>query len=115
MPEGMSQGDQRRLHRADEPRLPEGGGDDVRRYGGMAVRRYGRGGSPTFAAFVIASLFTALPPYRLTAQVTVHAQAIPLLTRAWHTPGDKTLTEFALAQPAVMVEWSTNDPGAEMG
>lgn len=81
----------------------------------MAVRRYGRGGSPTFAAFVIAFLFTALPPYRLTAQVTVHAQAIPLVTRAWHTPGDKTRTEFALAQPAVMVEWSTRDPGAEMG
>ena len=57
----------------------------------------------------------AWPPTRLPAQVSIHAQAIPLVTRAWHTPGDKTLTEFALVQPAVMVEWSTKDPGAEMG
>jgi hypothetical protein len=50
-------------------------------------------------------LLTAGPPDRLTAQIQIHAQAIPLLTRAWHTPGDKALSEFALVQPALMLEW----------
>ncbi|HET7042080.1 MAG TPA: hypothetical protein VFI13_08665, partial [Gemmatimonadales bacterium] len=50
-------------------------------------------------------VLTALPPDRLTAQLSVHAQAIPLLTRVSHAPGDRTLSEFALVQPAVMLEW----------
>jgi hypothetical protein len=43
---------------------------------------------------------------RLVAQVSVHAQAIPLVTRASQMPeGGKTLTEFAVVQPALMLEW----------
>ena len=38
-------------------------------------------------------LLTAFPPTRLPAQVVVHGQAIPLVTRASHTPGDEILTE----------------------
>jgi hypothetical protein len=51
-------------------------------------------------------LFCATAPLRLSAQVSVHAQAIPLVTTAWHMPGDEaTLTEFAVVQPAVMLDW----------
>jgi hypothetical protein len=51
------------------------------------------------------------PSGPLAAQLRAHGQAIPLLTRASHTPGDKTLTEFALSQPAIMLEWRTPDRG----
>ncbi|HWA40496.1 MAG TPA: hypothetical protein VG712_02735, partial [Gemmatimonadales bacterium] len=51
--------------------------------------------------------FGAAAPLRLSAQVGIHAAAIPLATRAWHTPGDRTLTEIAVVQPAVMLEWES--------
>ncbi|HVX88342.1 MAG TPA: hypothetical protein VG940_05390, partial [Gemmatimonadales bacterium] len=60
------------------------------------------------ALILLLGLFLAASaPRRLAAQVRVHAAAIPLVTRAWQMPdGGRTLTEFALVQPAVMVDWS---------
>ena len=81
----------------------------MRRWGAAALRRcHWKGrevGSLATLAFVV--LFSAPAPQRLSAQVRIHAQAIPLLTRVSHAPGDRTLSEFALVQPAVMVEWRT--------
>lgn len=66
------------------------------------------------ASLVVAVLLAVSPTRPLAAQLSVHAQAIPLLTRAWQMPGsDPTRTEFALAQPAAMIEWrSAGDPHA---
>ena len=70
----------------------------------------GRGGS-RLTALLVLGLVCAAAPLRLCAQVSVHAQAIPLLTRAWNMPGSEgTKTEFALAQPAVMLEWHSPSP-----
>jgi hypothetical protein len=55
--------------------------------------------------FLLVVQVSAAVPQRLSAQVRIHAQAIPLLTRAWRTPGDKAISEFALVQPALMLEW----------
>jgi hypothetical protein len=67
---------------------------------GRVVARY-----PALLAFALL-LLAALNTRRLAAQASIHAQAIPLVTTAWHMPGDEaTLTEFAVVQPAVMLEW----------
>lgn len=58
-----------------------------------------------FRLWALVVLLSAHPSIRLSAQLSVHAQAIPLVTRAWHTPGDETLTEVAVTQPVVMAEW----------
>ena len=89
----------------------------MRRWGAGALGRWKHQGREVvhLTTFALVTLFSAAAPQRLGAQFRVHAQAIPLVTRAWHTPGDETRTEFALTQPAVMLEWSTRDPGAEMG
>ena len=72
----------------------------------------GRSGIKGRAARCLATLLVvvtacASAPLRLSAQLSVHAQAIPLLTRVSHAPGDRSLSEFALVQPALMVEWSS--------
>jgi hypothetical protein len=79
----------------------------VRRVGAWALgRMLGEGrGAVRLATLLAFAVVLVQPPTRLSAQASVHAQAIPLVTRASHTPGDKTLTEFALSQPAVMLEW----------
>lgn len=61
------------------------------------------------AALLVLVLLACYAPTRLRAQASIHAQAIPLVTRVVHAPGDRTLTEFALVQPAVMVEWSSRN------
>jgi hypothetical protein len=66
---------------------------------GRVVARY-----PAF--FALGLFLVASSPRSLVAQVNIHAQAIPLVTTAWHMPVDpSTLTEFAVVQPAVMLEW----------
>lgn len=83
----------------------------MRRAGGQAGGRgvtKGHTGTHRVALRVLAAIVLVLPACpttRLRAQVTVHAQAIPLLTRAWHTPGDETRTEVAVTQPTVMLAW----------
>jgi hypothetical protein len=58
---------------------------------------------------MVVTLLLALgaPPRRVDGQWRLHAQAIPHVTTAWHTPGDETRTEFVVTQPALMVNWST--------
>lgn len=93
----------------------------MRRMGGWTDRRMNSKGHAVRrcrVAFQLLGIFavvaSAHPPIRLSAQTSIHAQAIPLVTRAWHLPGsDATKTEFALVQPAVMLEWrspSTQHP-----
>ena len=72
----------------------------------MARRQDGKTARLIFVSLAV------LPSCHLVAQATIHAQAIPLVTRAWHTPGDKPRTEFALVQPALMVEWEQPMPAS---
>ena len=81
----------------------------MRRWGAAALWRWnctGRGAG-RLTTFALALLFSAPAPQRLSAQVQIHAQAIPLVTRVAHAPGDETRTEFALVQPALMLEWAS--------
>lgn len=82
----------------------------MRLWGAGALGRWscaGRGAG-RLTTSVVVLLFSAAAPQRLSAQVQVHAQAIPLVTRAWHTPGDETRTEFAVTRPVLMLDWSTS-------
>ena len=83
----------------------------MRRSGGRAVGRSfttGRWATRLTTRMAFALMFLAAgPPDRLTAQLSVHAQAIPVVTDARHPPGDETRTEFAITQPVVMLDWST--------
>jgi len=80
----------------------------VRRLGARALGRSvleGRGALrlATLTALVLGSVEA---PTRLSAQASIHAQAIPLVTRASHLPeGGKTLTEFAIVQPSIVLGW----------
>jgi len=86
----------------------------VKRCSALALGRWNCGGRAAdgLATLVLGLLFSASASHRLSAQATIHAQAIPLVTRAWHTPGDRSLSEFALVQPALMLEWEQPMPAS---
>ena len=86
----------------------------MRRVGAWALGRVvteGRGAVRLTALAVV--LLTAIhAPTRLRAQASIHAQAIPLVTSAAHMPeGGRTLTEFAIVQPTIMLEWRSPRSG----
>ena len=75
--------------------------------GGPVGKGAGGGSSALLAGAIYIARLALLPTGPLAAQVTIHAQAIPLVTRAWHTPGDETATEFAITQPVLMLNWES--------